>query len=104
MAAALGNSPAPLSVSAPPPPCRRPRSVACSSAGLTDTPTGSTRSPVSHVAVSPADTPGTIEVVILQPMLYCKNATQQGLPLTLNPAVLYRGIAVSIGNMAVSAG
>ena len=56
------------------------------------------------MAVSPADTPGTIEVVILQPMLYCKNATQQGLPLTLNPAVLYRGIAVSIGNMAVSAG
>lgn len=43
---------------------------------------------------------GTIEVVILQPMLYCKNATQQGLPLTLNPAVLYRGIAVSVGNMA----
>mmetsp|Transcript_13436 Transcript_13436/g.39633 ORF Transcript_13436/g.39633 Transcript_13436/m.39633 type:complete len:272 (-) Transcript_13436:424-1239(-) len=43
---------------------------------------------------------GTIEVTILQPMLYCKNATQQGLPLTLNPMVLYRGLTVSIINMA----
>ena len=32
-------------------------------------------------------------------MLYCKNATQQKLPLTLDPRVLYRGIGVSIGNM-----
>lgn len=43
---------------------------------------------------------GTIEVTILQPMLYCKNATQQGLPLTLNPMVLYRGLTVSVINMA----
>lgn len=47
---------------------------------------------------------GTIEVVILQPMLYCKNATQQKLPLTLDPRVLYRGIGVSIGNMIVLTG
>jgi hypothetical protein len=45
-------------------------------------------------------TAGTIEVTILQPMLYCKNATQQGLPLTLNPMVLYRGLTVSVINMA----
>ena len=38
---------------------------------------------------------------MLQPMLYAKNATQQGIALTLNPAVLYRGVGVSIGNMAV---
>jgi len=49
-------------------------------------------------------TAGTIEVVILQPMLYCKNATQQGIPLTLNPAVLYRGVGVSVGNMVVLTG
>ena len=47
---------------------------------------------------------GTIEVIILQPMLYCKNATQQGIPLTLNPAVLYRGIGMSITNMIVLTG
>ena len=41
---------------------------------------------------------------MLQPMLYCKNATQQGIPLTLNPAVLYRGVGVSIGNMVVLTG
>lgn len=45
-------------------------------------------------------TAGTIEVTLLQPMLYCKNATQQGLPLTLNPFVLYRGLTVSVINMA----
>ena len=44
------------------------------------------------------------QVVILQPMLYCKNATQQGIPLTLNPAMLYRGVGVSIGNMVVLTG
>ncbi len=47
---------------------------------------------------------GIIEIVLLQPMLYCKNATQQGLPLTANPRVLYRGAAVSATNMAVLTG
>lgn len=47
---------------------------------------------------------GTIEVVLLQPMLYCKNAVQQGVPLTLNPLVLYRGVSVSIINMAALTG
>jgi len=47
---------------------------------------------------------GTIEVVLLQPMLYCKNATQQKLPLTLDPRVLYRGIGVSVGNMVALTG
>ena len=41
---------------------------------------------------------------MLQPMLYCKNAVQQGLPLTLNPLVLYRGISVSVKNMAILTG
>lgn len=47
---------------------------------------------------------GTIEVTILQPMLYCKNATQQGLPFTLDPRVLYRGLFMSVGNMAILTG
>jgi hypothetical protein len=47
---------------------------------------------------------GTIEVSILQPMLFCKNATQQGLPFTLDPRVLYRGIGVSILNMSILTG
>ena len=47
---------------------------------------------------------GVIEIVLLQPMLYCKNATQQNLPLSANPRVLYRGAAVSATNMAVLTG
>ena len=47
---------------------------------------------------------GTIEVVILQPMLYCKNASQQGLPFTLNPSVLYRGLGMSVINMSILTG
>mgnify|MGYP001983819370 CR=1 FL=1 len=47
---------------------------------------------------------GTIEVSMLQPMLYCKNASQQGLPFTLNPAVLYRGLSMSVLNMSILTG
>ncbi|GAB5372880.1 hypothetical protein AAMO2058_001702200 [Amorphochlora amoebiformis] len=44
-------------------------------------------------------TSGVIEVVALQPMNYWKNAAQQGLPLTLNPAYLYRGLGPNCINM-----
>jgi hypothetical protein len=47
---------------------------------------------------------GAIEVIILQPMLYCKNATQQGLKLSLDPRVLYRGIGMSVTNMSILTG
>ena len=47
---------------------------------------------------------GAIEVTLLQPILYCKNAAQQGLALTLNPKILYRGLSVSIINMSVATG
>lgn len=47
---------------------------------------------------------GAIEVVLLQPILYCKNASQQGLGFTLDPRVLYRGLAMSVGNMAILTG
>ena len=49
-------------------------------------------------------TAGVIEIVLLQPMLYLKNATQQGLPFTANPRVLYRGALVSALDMAVLTG
>ena len=42
---------------------------------------------------------GCLEVMLLQPMLYLKNATQQRLPLTLNPRYLYRGLTSSVVNM-----
>ena len=47
---------------------------------------------------------GSIEVTLLQPMLYCKNATQQGLSFTINPRVLYRGLSTSILNMSILTG
>ena len=34
-------------------------------------------------------------------MLYCKNATQQGLPIFVSPLTYYRGLTMSITNMAV---
>ena len=43
---------------------------------------------------------GAIEICIDQPMLYWKNAAQQGLPFTLNPRIVYRGLVASISNMA----
>jgi len=58
--------------------------------------------PLENLSVGVAS--GTIEVCLLQPMLYCKNAAQQGLPLTLNPAVLYRGISMSVVNMSILTG
>ena len=36
--------------------------------------------------------------VTLQPTVYSKNARQQGLPLTLDPRLLYRGIGPSLAN------
>jgi len=47
---------------------------------------------------------GGIEVCIDQPMLYWKNAVQQNLKFTLNPKIVYRGLGVSVTNMAVLTG
>lgn len=41
-----------------------------------------------------------IEGLLLQPTLYWKNARAQGLPLTLSPRILYRGIGASLTNEA----
>ena len=40
----------------------------------------------------------------LQPTLYAKNAAQQGLPLTLDPRVLYRGVGAALANEMVQLG
>jgi len=47
---------------------------------------------------------GCIEVVCMQPVLYNKNASQQNLPFTFNPKLLYRGVTVSVINMGVLTG
>jgi len=47
---------------------------------------------------------GGIEVCIDQPMLYWKNAVQQRLPFTMNPRIVYRGLTMSVTNMAVLTG
>ncbi len=39
-----------------------------------------------------------IEAILLQPTIYAKNARQQGLPLTFDPRVLYRGIGAALCN------
>lgn len=47
---------------------------------------------------------GSLEVCLLQPMLFWKNASQQKLPFSLNPKFLYRGLGASVTNMAVLTG
>ena len=44
-------------------------------------------------------TSGIIEVSVMQSTNYLKNASQQGLPFTLNPRVLYRGYVANCLNM-----
>jgi len=41
---------------------------------------------------------GTADVCLLQPTNYWKNAQQNGMPFSLSPAVLYRGISANILN------
>mmetsp|Transcript_33451 Transcript_33451/g.73189 ORF Transcript_33451/g.73189 Transcript_33451/m.73189 type:complete len:277 (-) Transcript_33451:144-974(-) len=43
---------------------------------------------------------GVIEQAAVQPFVYSKNALQQGMPLTANPRILYRGTLASCCNMA----
>uniref|UniRef100_A0A7S0ZWP4 Mitochondrial carrier protein n=1 Tax=Noctiluca scintillans TaxID=2966 RepID=A0A7S0ZWP4_NOCSC len=49
-------------------------------------------------------TAGSVDQLLLQPMLYWKNSLQQGLPFTMNPKLLYRGTAASMGNMGFTTG
>lgn len=42
---------------------------------------------------------GVIEVAVLQPFNYAKNSLQQGLPLSMKPSVLYRGVVPNMVNM-----
>ena len=41
---------------------------------------------------------GTADVLLLQPTNYWKNAQQNGMPFTLNPAILYRGVVANVLN------
>lgn len=59
-------------------------------------------SPAENTALGLAT--GMIDVSTTQWMLYCKNASQQRIPLTLDPRVLYRGVLMSMTNMAVLSG
>jgi hypothetical protein len=47
---------------------------------------------------------GCLEVLFMQPVLFCKNASQQSRSLSFNPRVLYRGVGVSMLNMGVLTG
>lgn len=51
---------------------------------------------------------GAIEVCVMQPTIFLKNTSQQGMPigshLLRQPAMLYRGLGMSVGNMAVLTG
>lgn len=47
---------------------------------------------------------GVLEQCVLQPLLYWKNARQQGLAFTLNPKLLYRGTFASASNLGVVTG
>ena len=49
----------------------------------------------AHVGV----TVGVVEVLCCQPLNYCKNMRQQGLPLTIDPRKLYRGLGAAALNM-----
>jgi len=49
-------------------------------------------------------TAGVVETITLQPMIYWKNALQQGLNFTLNPRICYRGVNASMINMATLTG
>eukprot|EP00541_Cyclophora_tenuis_P004134 CAMPEP_0116567086 /NCGR_PEP_ID=MMETSP0397-20121206/14806_1 /TAXON_ID=216820 /ORGANISM="Cyclophora tenuis, Strain ECT3854" /LENGTH=268 /DNA_ID=CAMNT_0004094027 /DNA_START=430 /DNA_END=1236 /DNA_ORIENTATION=+ len=42
---------------------------------------------------------GVIEVLVLQPINYCKNMTQQKQPISFNPVIMYRGVGANCINM-----
>ena len=43
---------------------------------------------------------GMIEVGVDQPFVAVKNALQEGRPVSLSPAVLYRGVVINAGSIA----
>lgn len=47
---------------------------------------------------------GLVDVSLTQWILYCKNSTQQRVPLTLNPRIMYRGYVMSCANMGILTG
>ena len=49
----------------------------------------------SHTRITSGAIGGSVEVVLMQPMVGIKNALQEGRPVPMNPLHLYRGLAVS---------
>jgi hypothetical protein len=55
-----------------------------------------TVTPLEHTAIGALG--GSVEVVLMQPMMAFKNALQEGRPIPRNPIDMYRGLTVS-GNI-----
>ena len=53
-------------------------------------------SPIENMLLG--STASFFQAVILQPTIYWKNASQQGLPFTINPKIVYRGMAAGLAN------
>lgn len=47
---------------------------------------------------------GVVEQLTSQPLLYWKNSFQMGMPFTMNPLLLYRGIGASVLNFSMLTG
>lgn len=47
---------------------------------------------------------GVVEQCAVQPLVFWKNSVQQGMPLTMNPKIVYRGTAASCYSMATLTG
>jgi hypothetical protein len=56
-----------------------------------------TVTPLEHTAIGALG--GSVEVVLMQPMMAFKNALQEGRPIPRNPIDMYRGLTVSLKNM-----
>ena len=59
-------------------------------------------SPAENTAIGIAA--GVIDVSSTQWILYCKNATQQKIPIKFQISVLYRGYTASLVNMSILSG
>mmetsp|Transcript_8894 Transcript_8894/g.15419 ORF Transcript_8894/g.15419 Transcript_8894/m.15419 type:complete len:266 (-) Transcript_8894:416-1213(-) len=55
-------------------------------------------SPLEHTAIGALG--GSVEVLLMQPMVAFKNALQEGRPIPTSPAHLYRGLSMNVLSMA----
>lgn len=57
-----------------------------------------TVTPIEHTLIGALG--GSVEVVLMQPMMAFKNALQEGRPIPTNPVHIYRGLALNVMSMA----